>query len=221
MKSAFNYEAQNEGIPTVNRDSYDGWILYVRYSKKLPKLQRLSKASTHLPSTTPPTVKKMSPSAFARASPRITSMVSRRAFHATRARLSSPYHYPEGPYSNLPFNTKTRFFAVRYWLYCITGFFAPFGIAGMRHISFLFLSPRSSIMSRFSRFRKRGNQRDRLKRLRQQSRCTSANGYEGLNISAMAKTFETRGRSSAAPGLVGNSYPDALTMNSRVLQAQH
>ncbi|KAI1279812.1 cytochrome-c oxidase chain VIIc [Xylaria sp. FL0933] len=62
-------------------------------------------------------------------SPRITSLVSRRAFHATRARLSSPYHYPEGPYSNLPFNTKTRFFAVRYWLYCITGFFAPFGIA--------------------------------------------------------------------------------------------
>ncbi|KAH9898765.1 hypothetical protein F4778DRAFT_782872 [Xylariomycetidae sp. FL2044] len=58
-----------------------------------------------------------------------TSMVTRRAFHATRARLSSPYHYPEGPYSNLPFNTKTRFFAVRYWLYCITGFFTPFGIA--------------------------------------------------------------------------------------------
>ncbi|OTA65440.1 cytochrome-c oxidase chain VIIc [Hypoxylon sp. EC38] len=65
----------------------------------------------------------------ARASPRITSMISRRAFHATRARLSSPYHYPEGPYSNLPFNPKTRFFAVRYWLYMATGFFAPFGIA--------------------------------------------------------------------------------------------
>ncbi|KAK5632583.1 hypothetical protein RRF57_008297 [Xylaria bambusicola] len=72
----------------------------------------------------------MSPQAFTRASPRISSLISRRAFHATRARLSSPYHYPEGPYSNLPFNTKTRFFAVRYWLYCITGFFAPFGIAG-------------------------------------------------------------------------------------------
>ncbi|KAI0182035.1 hypothetical protein GGR52DRAFT_527175 [Hypoxylon sp. FL1284] len=65
----------------------------------------------------------------ARASPRITSMVSRRAFHATRARLSSPYHYSEGPYSNLPFNTKTRFFAVRYWTYMAAGFFAPFGIA--------------------------------------------------------------------------------------------
>ncbi|KAI1122798.1 cytochrome-c oxidase chain VIIc [Nemania abortiva] len=72
----------------------------------------------------------MSPqAAVVRASPRITSLIARRAFHATRARLSSPYHYPEGPYSNLPFNTKTRFFAVRYWAYCITGFFLPFGIA--------------------------------------------------------------------------------------------
>ncbi|KAH6657647.1 hypothetical protein BKA67DRAFT_555874 [Truncatella angustata] len=72
----------------------------------------------------------MSPQSILRASPRMANLMGRRMFHATRARLSSPYHYPEGPYSNLPFNTKTRFFAVRYWLYCITGFFAPFGIAG-------------------------------------------------------------------------------------------
>ncbi|KAI1159521.1 cytochrome-c oxidase chain VIIc [Nemania serpens] len=72
----------------------------------------------------------MSPQATLRASPRLlTALVARRAFHATRARLSSPYHYPEGPYSNLPFNTKTRFFAFRYWAYMFTGFFAPFGIA--------------------------------------------------------------------------------------------
>ncbi|KAI2622851.1 hypothetical protein GGS21DRAFT_344892 [Xylaria nigripes] len=78
----------------------------------------------------------MSPQGIvARASPRITSLISRRAFHATRSRLSSPYHYPEGPRSNLPFNTKTRFFAVRYWLYCITGFFSPFAIAGASSIS--------------------------------------------------------------------------------------
>ncbi|KAI0846577.1 hypothetical protein F5Y00DRAFT_243499 [Daldinia vernicosa] len=64
-----------------------------------------------------------------RAAPRITSMITRRAFHATRARLSSPYHYPEGPYSNLPFNPKTKYFAVRYWAYAFTGFFLPFGIA--------------------------------------------------------------------------------------------
>lgn len=69
--------------------------------------------------------------AAARAAQRTTtSLVSRRAFHATRARLSSPYHYPEGPYTNIPFNPKTKFFFVRYWLFMATGFFAPFGIAG-------------------------------------------------------------------------------------------
>ncbi|KAK6826035.1 cytochrome-c oxidase chain VIIc [Apiospora arundinis] len=72
---------------------------------------------------------KMSPQSILRASPRAANMISRRMFHATRARLSSPYHYAEGPYTNLPFNTKTRFFALRYWLFMITGFGAPFGIA--------------------------------------------------------------------------------------------
>ncbi|KAI5927894.1 cytochrome-c oxidase chain VIIc [Camillea tinctor] len=72
----------------------------------------------------------MSPSAAVlRASPRMTSLITRRAFHATRARLSSPYHYPEGPYSNLPFNPKTRWFGLRFFLYGFVGFFAPFGIA--------------------------------------------------------------------------------------------
>jgi Cytochrome c oxidase subunit VIIc len=42
-------------------------------------------------------------------------LVNRRAFHATRARLASPYHYPEGPRSNIPFNPLTRFFWLRYW----------------------------------------------------------------------------------------------------------
>lgn len=44
-----------------------------------------------------------------------TSMVARRGFHSTRAQMSSPYHYPEGPLSNIPFNPRTKFFAVRYW----------------------------------------------------------------------------------------------------------
>ena len=47
----------------------------------------------------------------------MTSLISRRAFHATRARMSSPYHYPEGPRNNIPFNPLTRFFAVRYWAF--------------------------------------------------------------------------------------------------------
>lgn len=60
----------------------------------------------------------------------VRTALGRRAFHSTRTQLSSPYHYPEGPLSNLPFNTKTRFFAVRFWGFIATGFLAPFGIAG-------------------------------------------------------------------------------------------
>jgi len=44
-----------------------------------------------------------------------TSMVARRGFHSTRTHMSSPYHYPEGPLSNIPFNPRTKFFALRYW----------------------------------------------------------------------------------------------------------
>ncbi|CAG9938571.1 hypothetical protein V2G26_001514 [Clonostachys chloroleuca] len=58
-----------------------------------------------------------------------TQLVSKRGFHATRARLSSPYHYPEGPYSNLPFNPRSKWFGAGYWTFMAAGFFAPFGIA--------------------------------------------------------------------------------------------
>ncbi|KAK2625154.1 hypothetical protein QTJ16_005523 [Diplocarpon rosae] len=58
-----------------------------------------------------------------RASSSTTSMVaSRRAFSTTRAQLSSPYHYPEGPRSNIPFNPLTKFFAFRYWTFMAVGF---------------------------------------------------------------------------------------------------
>jgi cytochrome c oxidase subunit 7c len=57
-------------------------------------------------------------------------LVARRAFTTTRARLSSPYHYPEGPLSNIPFNPRKKGFALGYWSYCVVGFFLPFGIAG-------------------------------------------------------------------------------------------
>ncbi|KAL1968826.1 hypothetical protein VTN77DRAFT_1187 [Rasamsonia byssochlamydoides] len=57
------------------------------------------------------------------------SLVARRAFSTTRAQLSSPYHYAEGPRSNIPFNPLTRFFFIRYWAFMITGFGAPFAIA--------------------------------------------------------------------------------------------
>jgi cytochrome c oxidase subunit 7c len=42
-------------------------------------------------------------------------IVARRTFSSTRTQLASPYHYPEGPRSNLPFNPLTKFFALRFW----------------------------------------------------------------------------------------------------------
>ncbi|KAH8821220.1 hypothetical protein F5884DRAFT_766993 [Xylogone sp. PMI_703] len=57
------------------------------------------------------------------------SMVARRGFHSTRSQLSSPYHYPEGPRSNLPFNPLARGFAIKYWTVMFVGFTAPVGIA--------------------------------------------------------------------------------------------
>ncbi|KAL9099105.1 MAG: hypothetical protein Q9163_005346 [Psora crenata] len=57
------------------------------------------------------------------------STIARRGFRTSTARLSSPYHYPEGPYSNLPFNPKTRFFAYRYWGTMAFFYGLPYGIA--------------------------------------------------------------------------------------------
>jgi hypothetical protein len=36
--------------------------------------------------------------------------------------MSSPYHYPEGPRSNIPFNPLTKWFALRYWSFMAVGF---------------------------------------------------------------------------------------------------
>ncbi|UPK98606.1 hypothetical protein LCI18_009541 [Fusarium solani-melongenae] len=58
-----------------------------------------------------------------------TSLVTKRGFQTTRARLSSPYHYPEGAYSNIPFNPRSKWFGVGFWGFMATGFFAPFGIS--------------------------------------------------------------------------------------------
>jgi len=82
-------------------------------------------APIHHPNNSPLADKMLSRAATRTA----TSMVTKRGFHATRARLSSPYHYPEGPYSNIPFNPKSKLFGVCYWSFMATGFFAPFGIA--------------------------------------------------------------------------------------------
>ena len=42
-------------------------------------------------------------------------MIVSRGFRTSAARLSSPYHYPEGPLSGIPFNPRTKYFAIRYW----------------------------------------------------------------------------------------------------------
>lgn len=52
---------------------------------------------------------------LSRTATRLPYTMARRGFHTTRRQLGSPYHYPEGPRSNIPFNPLTRFFAVRYW----------------------------------------------------------------------------------------------------------
>ncbi|TVY30534.1 hypothetical protein LHYA1_G000628 [Lachnellula hyalina] len=69
---------------------------------------------------------------LSQAAVRVSAMTSRvalrRGFHSTRSQMSSPYHYPEGPRSNLPFNPLTKYFAVRYWTFMTVGFAAPFGI---------------------------------------------------------------------------------------------
>lgn len=56
--------------------------------------------------------------------------VARRGFHTTRAQLSSPYHYPEGPLTNVPFNARSKWFAFGYWGFMATGFGLPFAISG-------------------------------------------------------------------------------------------
>ncbi|CAG8393979.1 unnamed protein product [Penicillium salamii] len=58
-----------------------------------------------------------------------TSFAARRGFSTTRTQLGSPYHYAEGPRTNIPFNPLTKFFFLRYWGFMIAGFGAPFAIA--------------------------------------------------------------------------------------------
>ncbi|QSS63702.1 cytochrome c oxidase subunit 8p, partial [Histoplasma capsulatum] len=48
---------------------------------------------------------------------RMATSVARRGFHTTQPQMSSPFHYPEGPRTNLPFNPLTKRFAWRYWAF--------------------------------------------------------------------------------------------------------
>ncbi|CAI7645675.1 hypothetical protein N7533_002509 [Penicillium manginii] len=57
------------------------------------------------------------------------AVAGRRAFSTTRTQMGSPFHYAEGPRSNIPFNPLTKHFFWRYWSFMVVGFGAPFGIA--------------------------------------------------------------------------------------------
>ncbi|OAX84610.1 hypothetical protein ACJ72_01006 [Emergomyces africanus] len=59
----------------------------------------------------------------------MATTVARRGFHSTRSQMASPFHYPEGPRTNLPFNPMTKYFAWRYWGFMGVGFGLPFAIA--------------------------------------------------------------------------------------------
>lgn len=86
---------------------------------------------------------------LSRAAVRATTRVAgRRGFHATRSQMSSPYHYPEGPYTNIPFNPKKKSFPIMFWGYCITGFGAPFAIAGALPRSLYTIVPRFCALAR-------------------------------------------------------------------------
>jgi len=48
---------------------------------------------------------------------RLATVAARRGFSTSRAQLASPYHYAEGPRTNIPFNPLTKYFFFRYWAF--------------------------------------------------------------------------------------------------------
>lgn len=58
-----------------------------------------------------------------------TRAVARRGFHTSRAQLKSPYHYPEGPLTTLPFNARSKWFPLCFWTFATVGFSTPFVIS--------------------------------------------------------------------------------------------
>ncbi|KAJ4144355.1 hypothetical protein LMH87_003241 [Akanthomyces muscarius] len=109
-------------------ESIEIWCSLAELRKSLPALP--TRSSPKVEDSRNSKLANSSAKMFSRAATRTTTtLVSRRAFHATRARMSSPYHYPDGAYTNLPFNPHSKWFGLGYWTFMATGFFAPFGIA--------------------------------------------------------------------------------------------
>lgn len=112
------------------------------------------------------------------------TLIARRGFQSTRAQRAghgdlpgpggaSPYHYPEGPRSNLPFDPLKKGFAFRFWGFCgklgpatitgkrlmplATGFLLPFGLAGEKEYSVFIISHPSNKILLQSGKRRRTN----------------------------------------------------------------
>ncbi|KAF4970682.1 hypothetical protein FSARC_2313 [Fusarium sarcochroum] len=111
-------------LPISNLHSPTSRCVYARFPRAIDLLD------IALPSFANRIDPLLAPQMLSRAATRTTtSLVTKRGFQTTRARMSSPYHYPEGAYSNIPFNPRSKWFGVGYWTFMGAGFFAPFGIA--------------------------------------------------------------------------------------------
>ncbi|KAJ5745379.1 hypothetical protein N7520_010561 [Penicillium odoratum] len=56
---------------------------------------------------------------------RLANVAVRRGFSTTRAQFGSPYHYAEGPRTNIPFNPLTKHFFWRYWAFMSSSHITP------------------------------------------------------------------------------------------------
>ncbi|KAF2100649.1 hypothetical protein NA57DRAFT_74249 [Rhizodiscina lignyota] len=102
------------------------WLHYLFHHELLPSDLLLRPSTSTQDSRSIPANMLARPAIRASAA---SSQIARRGFHTTRAQFASPYHYPEGPRSNIPFNPLTKYFFLRYWGFCAVGFGLPFGVA--------------------------------------------------------------------------------------------
>jgi cytochrome c oxidase subunit 7c len=75
--------------------------------------QQRTPAAPIAPAAAADTFKMLARTTFRAAS--APTLVARRGFQSTRAQMASPYHYPEGPRSNLPFDPLKKGFAFKFW----------------------------------------------------------------------------------------------------------
>jgi cytochrome c oxidase subunit 7c len=128
------------------------------------------------------------------------TIVARRGFQSTRAQLGSPYHYPEGPRSNLPFDPLKRGFAFKYWGFMgelcraaiagqeltatATGFGLPFGLAGKTPYSIL-----RFLEHALTRVEPQSGRRRRTSRKRSRTQHGHGHGYGALEAHRTCRIY--------------------------------